>query len=247
MTSAVLHLQNVQKSYGRLVAVKGIDLDVRPAEIVGLLGPNGAGKSTLFQIAAGLLAGDTGTVELFGLSYYTHRAEILARLGVVFQSRSLDLDMTVLASLRFHGRLFGLAGRKLEDRIVDIADLLEIGDLLKKPARALSGGNQRRIEIGRALLNAPDLLLMDEPTTGLDVTMRRRVVEHMHRVRARGTSILWATHLVEEVDQANRVLLIHQGSIVQHGTPADLMTESRTATLADAYVALTGPIAAKTS
>lgn len=242
MTSPMLHLGDVDKSYGRVMALKGISFDVGPAEIVGLLGPNGAGKSTLFQIASGLFAADGGTVKLFGLGYHGHRAEILARLGVVFQSRSLDLDMTVLASLRFHGRLFGLSGRTLADRIDDIAALLEIGDLLKKPARALSGGNQRRVEIGRALLNAPDLMLMDEPTTGLDVTMRRRVIDHMHRVRARGTSILWATHLVEEVEQAERIVLIRQGAVIRQGTPMELLTDSGTATLADAYVALTGPM-----
>ena len=121
---------------------------------------------------------------------------------MVFQARSVDLDMTVKANLAFHGRLFGLWGKMLDERIVEVTELLDIADLLKRPVRTLSGGNQRRVEIARALLNRPKLLLMDEPSVGLDATTRRNLVAHMQVVRQqRGTSILWATHLVEEVAQ----------------------------------------------
>jgi ABC-2 type transport system ATP-binding protein len=237
----VLHLADVRKSYGKFVALKGISLDIGSSELVGLLGPNGAGKSTLFQIAAGLFAPDSGTVELFGLDYRRHSAEILSRLGVVFQSRSVDLDMTVKANLAFHGALFGLSGRELKARIEEVTELLEIGDLVGKPVRTLSGGNQRRVEIARALLNHPDLLLMDEPSVGLDATTRRMLVAHMQVVRKkRGTSILWATHLVEEVAHADRILLIRQGEIIRQGTPAELEAAAGTSDLTDAYITLTG-------
>jgi ABC-2 type transport system ATP-binding protein len=237
-----LHLADVRKAYGKLVALKDISLDIAPSEVVGLLGPNGAGKSTLFQVAAGLFAQDEGTVELFGLNYRKNSAEILSRLGVVFQSRSLDLDMSVNASLKFHGKLFGLSGKLLDSRIAEVVELLEIGDLVKKPARTLSGGNQRRVEIARALLNNPKLLLMDEPSAGLDATTRRMLVEHMQKVRKlNGTSILWATHLVEEVDHADRIVLIRSGEVIRQGTPAELMAAAGTTDLTDAYVVLTGP------
>lgn len=237
----VLSLKDVSKSYGATKALNGLSLDLAEFELVGLLGPNGAGKSTLFQIAAGLFAPDSGTVEVFGLDYKSSAPAILRRLGVVFQARSIDLDMTVNANLAFHGRLFGLSGSALKERIGEVTDLLEIGDLVKKPVRTLSGGNQRRVEIARALINNPQVLLMDEPSTGLDAATRRRLVDHMERVRRlKGTSILWATHLVDEVAGADRIVLISKGEVLAAGPPADLIAGTGTESLTDAYIALTG-------
>ena len=240
-TNAMLSLRDVRKSYGKTEALKGISFEVGASEVIGLLGPNGAGKSTLFQIAAGLFAPDAGSVEVFGLDYARSASQILARLGVVFQARSLDIEMTVKANLAFHGGLFGLSGKLLAERITEVTDLLEISDLLKRQVRTLSGGNQRRVEIARALLNQPDLLLMDEPSVGLDATTRRMLVAHMQVVRQRrGTSILWATHLVEEVDKADRIVVIADGKMVRVGTPAELIAAAGAKDLTDAYIALTG-------
>lgn len=237
----VLSIKDVSKSYGATRALNGLSLDLAEYELVGLLGPNGAGKSTLFQIAAGLFAPDAGTVEVFGLDYKSSAPAILSRLGVVFQARSIDLDMTVRANLAFHGRLFGLWGSALKQRIGEVTELLEIGDLVKKPVRTLSGGNQRRVEIARALINNPQVLLMDEPSTGLDAATRRRLVDHMQWVRQRkGTSILWATHLVDEVADADRIMLIAKGEVLAAGTPAELIARTGTQSLTDAYIALTG-------
>ncbi|HEY4203333.1 MAG TPA: ATP-binding cassette domain-containing protein [Devosiaceae bacterium] len=248
MTEPMLKLDGVRKSYGKTEALRGISLEIYPSEVVGLLGPNGAGKSTLFQISSGLFAQDDGKVELFGMGYKRHASEILKRLGVVFQSRSVDLDMSVKANLTFHGNLFGLSGKLLKERITEATDLLEIGDLLKQPVRTLSGGNQRRVEIARALLNAPDLLLMDEPSVGLDATTRRMLVQHMQVVRQqKGTSILWATHLVEEVENADRIALLVKGEILRIGTPAELNAAAGTTDLTEAYIALTGITAHTTS
>jgi ABC-2 type transport system ATP-binding protein len=237
----VLDIKELKKSYGKTQALKGVTMSINRAEVVGLLGPNGAGKSTLFQIAAGLFAPDSGDISLFGLDYRRNAADILKRLGVVFQARAIDLDMTVRANLAFHGKLFGLAGAVLNARITEVTDLLEIGDLLKKPVRNLSGGNQRRVEVARALLNGPDLLLMDEPSTGLDPVTREMLVEHMQIVRREhGTSILWATHLVEELEQADRIILLVGGEIVRTGPPAELMASTGTDNLTGAYIAITG-------
>jgi ABC-2 type transport system ATP-binding protein len=241
MADAVLDLQDVVKNYGKTQALKGVSLTIAPGEIVGLLGPNGAGKSTLFQLASGLFAPDGGTVTVFGMDFKTNASAILSRLGVMFQARAIDLDMTVEGNLKFHGALFGLHGQPLRDRIAAAAGLLEITDLLKRPVRTLSGGNQRRAEVARALLNGPDLLLMDEPSTGLDPTTRRMLVKHVQTVRAQhNTSILWATHLVEEVADADRIALIVAGRIIRIGTPAELMATAGTDNLTDAYIALTG-------
>ena len=237
----VLDIKDLKKSYGKTQALKGVTMSIDRAEVVGLLGPNGAGKSTLFQIAAGLFAPDGGSVSLFGLDYRRNAADILKRLGVVFQARAIDLDMTVQANLNFHGALFGLSGPRRKARITEVTDLLEIGDLLKKPVRTLSGGNQRRVEVARALLNGPDLLLMDEPSTGLDPVTREMLVQHMQIVRRElGTSILWATHLVEELEQADRILLMVGGEIVHTGSPAELMASSHTDSLTAAYISITG-------
>jgi ABC-2 type transport system ATP-binding protein len=237
----VLDIRDLQKSYGKTKALKGVTLQIDRAEVVGLLGPNGAGKSTLFQIAAGLFAPDGGSVSLFGLDYRRHAAEILKRLGVVFQARAIDLDMTVHANLAFHSALFGLAGDARKKRIEEVAELLEITELLKKPVRNLSGGNQRRVEVARALLNGPDLLLMDEPSTGLDPVTREMLVRHMQTVRKEhGTSILWATHLVEELEHADRIVLMVAGEIIGSGSPAELMSSTRTHSLTEAYFVLTG-------
>jgi ABC-2 type transport system ATP-binding protein len=245
----VLDIKDLKKSYGKTQALKGVTMSIDRAEVVGLLGPNGAGKSTLFQIAAGLFAPDGGSVTLFGLDYRRNAEDILKRLGVVFQARAIDLDMTVQANLVFHSALFGLAGEARRARIDEVAELLEITELLKKPVRNLSGGNQRRVEVARALLNGPELLLMDEPSTGLDPVTREMLVRHMQTVRREhGTSILWATHLVEELEHADRIILMVDGEIIQAGSPAELMAGSQTDNLTDAYIALTGhrpdPVAA---
>lgn len=240
-TDPALSFAGVSKSYGGQPALRGVDLAVAPGEIVGLLGPNGAGKSTLFQIAAGLFAPDSGRVEVFGQSYLGDAGAILSRLGVVFQARSLDVDITVRANLKFHGGLFGLFGRGLRARITEVCEILDITDLLDRQVRKLSGGNQRRVEIARALMSEPDLLLLDEPTTGLDAAARQNLVRDLRGiVAARGMSVLWATHLVGEVADADRLVLLVAGEVRCTGTPADLMRQSATDDLTAAYIALSG-------
>ncbi|MGZ9809331.1 ABC transporter ATP-binding protein [Pseudoroseicyclus sp. H15] len=241
MTKPVLELNGVKKSYGGKPALRGVTMEVRRGELVGLLGPNGAGKSTLFQICAGLFAPDGGEVKLFGLDYRDAPSAILARVGVVFQSRSLDADISVRANLRFHGGLFGLWGQDLRRRIAQMADLMEISDLLDRPVRQLSGGNQRRVEIARAMLSQPELLLLDEPSTGLDPASRQRLVTDIAALAEReGTAVLWSTHLAEEVEAAARIVLLVQGEVRREETPATLLAETGTEDLTGAYIALTG-------
>ena len=237
-----LHLVDVSKSYSGQIALKGVSLDVQPGEFVGLLGPNGAGKSTLFQICAGLFAPDIGKVQLFGLEYGKNSSLILGQLGIVFQARSLDADITVRANLRFFGGLFGLFGRGLKQRVVAVANLMDIEPLLDKPVRSLSGGNQRRVEIARALLPEPKVLLLDEPTTGLDATARRNLVAHVRRIVATtGLAVLWATHLVEEVADADRIALLIRGEVRADLAPAAMIDLAQAADLTEAYITLTGP------
>ena len=244
-TPAILNIQGVTKSYGTHEALCGVDLRIGRGELVGLLGPNGAGKSTLFQICSGLFAADSGKVELFGKTYRQDPSAILSQLGVVFQSRSLDLDMSVKANLKFHGGMFGYFGRALRLKIERVAEMMDIGDLMDRPVRKLSGGNQRRIEIARALLSQPKLLLLDEPSAGLDATARLSLVRNLRNIVAtQGMSILWATHLVEEVAEADRIVLLMRGRVTSEGTPDALIAQSGASDLTGAYVALTGVQAA---
>ncbi len=237
----IYHMHGLNKAYNGKKVLDNIHLSFYPDAKIGILGPNGAGKSTLFQICSGLFSPDGGTVRLFGMDYKDQASEILKRLGVVFQSRSLDLDMSVRANLKFHGNLFGLSGKLLNERIDAAAAFFAVTELIDKPVRTLSGGNQRRIEIVRATLNMPSLLLMDEPSVGLDPTTRKLLGQHIRGLReTHQTSILWATHLVEEVEQADRIALIVAGRIIRIGTPAEIIAAAGTETLGDAYIALTG-------
>jgi ABC-2 type transport system ATP-binding protein len=236
MTGNVLELREIRKFYGKSEALAGISLTIRKGEFVGLLGPNGAGKSTLFQIIAGLFAPDGGEVRLFGLHHSSNAPQILAQLGVVFQTRSVDLDISVVANLRFHGRLFGLSGADLAQRIEALCAQFNLDHFRNRPVRTLSGGQQRRVEIARALINEPALLIMDEPSAGLDASSRRDLVSHVRALaRTEGVAVLWATHLVDEVGDADRIVILDHGRILADDKPAALVEATSAADLVDVY------------
>lgn len=242
MTSEpILQLSGVVKRYGAVTALDGIDLRIDPGRYVGLLGPNGAGKSTLFQIVAGLFSQDDGEVRLFGVTHAREGAAIRRRLGVVFQARSVDLDMSIRANLRFHGRLFGLSGKALNDRIDMLAVQLGFEGMTGRLVRQLSGGQQRKVEIARALLNGPDLLIMDEASAGLDVSSRRSLVRDIRALcRDKQVAVLWATHLVDEVVDADDIVMLNKGKVIARGDPQTLAANAGKTDLTDAYEALIG-------
>ena len=237
----VLDVDGVTKRYGKLTALDVVTLSVGPGEFVALLGPNGAGKSTLFQILSGLFVPDGGSVRVGGHDIRRNAVPALARLGIVFQQPTLDLDLTVRGNLRFHARLHGLSRRTMAERIAAELERLDLADRAKDAARTLSGGNRRRVELARALLHRPDILLMDEPTVGLDPASRRDLGSHVRRLCAeQGLGVLWATHLVDEAEQADRVIVLNRGHVLQDCGPGELVDKTGTASLADAFLALTG-------
>ena len=237
----VLEIDGVTKRYGKLTALDTVSLSVAAGEFVALLGPNGAGKSTLFQILSGLFVPDGGAVRIDGRDIRRDAVPALARLGIVFQQPTLDLDLTVRGNLRFHARLHGLSRRTTAERMTAELDRLDLADRINDTARTLSGGNRRRLELARALLHRPGILLMDEPTVGLDPASRRDLGLHVRGLCAeQGLGVLWATHLVDEAEQADRVVVLDHGRILQEGDPAALVDRTGAASLADAFLALTG-------
>lgn len=214
MSAPLLLASGLTKHYGQRPALKGVDLALRPGELVALLGPNGAGKSTLLQLLTGLFTPDSGRIEIQGHDMAQHPSRALAGLGVVFQQSALDLDLSVRANLRFHTDLHGLP-RHVADQRIDAA-LTRVGlhAVARASVRSLSGGNRRKVELVRALLHAPRVLLMDEATVGLDPASRQQLLDTVrHLCRHQGLAVLWATHLIEEVKTADRLLLLHQGTV----------------------------------
>ena len=231
--------EGVSKSYGSRRALDGVSLAVDGGEFVALLGPNGAGKTTLFQLATGLFVPDRGRIVVDRSDIRRHPVAALARLGVVFQQPTLDLDLTVRGNLRFHARLHGL-GRRASRRIAEELGRLDLTAEANQPCRTLSGGTRRKVELARALLHDPRLLLMDEPTVGLDPASRRALLAYVHELcRVRDLGVLWATHLVDEAEGADRVVVLHQGRVHCDGTPTDLIAKTGQRTLADAFIELT--------
>jgi ABC-2 type transport system ATP-binding protein len=236
----MLTVRALTKRYGDRVALGPLDLALPARCFVALLGPNGAGKSTLFQVATGLFAPDGGDVEVDGHSMQRDTRRALARIGVVFQQMSLDLDLTVARNLQFHADLHGLPRALARERIAAAATAFGLAADLGRPARELSGGNRRKVELARALLHQPALLLMDEPTVGLDPKSRRDLLAAIRAdVAGRGTTVLWATHLVEEAAAADRVLVLHKGTLRADGTPAAVTAALGGGTLEEAFVRAT--------
>jgi ABC-2 type transport system ATP-binding protein len=237
----VLRCREVVKRYGRTQALDAVSLEVGAGEMVALLGPNGAGKTTLFQLLTGLFVADSGSVEVLGADMRRDPVRALAQLGVVFQQPALDLNLSVRTSLRFHADLHGLPASVSRPRIDALLERFGLTPVAAKPARELSGGNRRKVELLRALLHEPRLLLMDEATVGLDPASRAQLVEEVLQARAeRGLGVLWATHLVDEAERAQRVIVLHKGKVRFDGTPTQLCEAQGADTLQAAFLQLTG-------
>lgn len=240
-SAPVLDVQDVVKSYGARRALDGVALSVAPGEFVALLGPNGAGKTTLFQLLSGLFVADAGQVVVEGENIRNSAVRALAGLGIVFQQPTLDLDLSVRANLRFHARLHGMNRTRATARIDEELQRLDLTDRADEQARSLSGGNRRKVELARALLHQPRVLLMDEATVGLDPASRRQLVDYVHDLCSdRAMGVLWATHLVDEADRADRVLVLHQGKLLAQGSVSSLVEDAGESSLSDAFLKLTG-------
>ena len=223
-TPPVLLASGLHKAYSGKPALQGVDLGLQAGEMVALLGPNGAGKSTLLQLLTGLFTPDQGSIQVLGHDMRSQPARALAGLGVVFQQPALDLDLSVMANLLFHTDLHGLPRSVARARIAQRLAAIGLQDQARTVVRSLSGGTRRKVELARALLHAPRVLLMDEATVGLDPASRQQLLDTVRGLcRDQGLAVLWATHLIEEVKTADRLLLLHQGTVRFDGRIADFM------------------------
>lgn len=236
---ACLQVEAVSKSYGARKALSDVNVQVGQGEFVALLGPNGAGKSTLFQLLTGLFNPDAGRVVVCGHDLGEDAVSALAHIGVVFQQATLDGDRSVRANLRFHADLHGIGGQDATARIQDVLLRLGLADRADDKVRELSGGNRRKVELARSLVHRPRVLLMDEATVGLDPASRQQLLSEVRSLCEQGAAVLWATHLVDEAEQAGRVIVLHRGRVLADTTPSVLASQVDSQSLAESFMAMT--------
>jgi ABC-2 type transport system ATP-binding protein len=222
----VISVENLVHRYENRTALNGVSFDVRPAELFGLLGPNGSGKTTLFRILSTLMIPTSGRALVMGYDAVQDAPSLRRQIGVVFQAQSIDPKLTAYENLWHQGHLYGLRGSLLKRRIEEILTRLGLADRAKERVETFSGGMQRRIELGKGLLHRPGVLLLDEPTTGLDPGARRDLWQYLQMLRdEENVSVLVTTHLMEEAERCDRLAILNEGNLVALGTPAELKSE----------------------
>ena len=234
-----LTIEGIGYSYGSRRVLSGIDISLPRGAVTMLLGPNGAGKSTLLSLIVSLLALQEGDICVNGVSIRADRVASLAPLGIVFQQPTLDLDLSVRRNLSYFAGLRGLEPALAAKRIAAELARFNLVDRAGDAVRTLNGGHRRRVEIARAALHGPDILILDEPTVGLDIPSRTALVADIHRRAAEGVAVLWATHLIDEVWPEDRVVILHRGRVSAAGPAEDVVAASGRATIAEAFVAFT--------
>ncbi len=236
-----LAVAGVGHSFGRVRALDGVSFTVAPGSFTLLLGQNGAGKTTLFSLATRLYTFRSGAIRVYGFDVRRQPSEALARIGAVFQQRSLELDLTVAQNLHYHAALHGIARREAARRIATELERQGLGQRADARVRQLSGGQIRRVELAQALLHRPRLLLLDEPTVGLDIGSRQALLDHVrHLCRSESIGVLWATHLIDEVGPDDQVVILHRGRVLASGDVAAVVRDAGAATIRDAFATLTG-------
>ena len=226
-TSApVIFVENLVHRYENRTALNGVSFEVRPAELFGLLGPNGSGKTTLFRILSTLMIPTSGRAVVMGCDAAQNAASLRRQIGVVFQAQSVDPKLTAYENLWHQGHLYGLRGSLLKKRIGEILTRVGLAGRSKERVETFSGGMQRRIELGKGLLHHPGVLLLDEPTTGLDPGARRDLWQYLQMLRdEENVSVLVTTHLMEEAERCDRLAILNEGNLVALGTPTELKSE----------------------
>jgi ABC-2 type transport system ATP-binding protein len=236
---SALSVEGLSHAYGARKALHDVTFAIQPATFTVLLGLNGAGKSTLFSLVTRLFGTQRGTIRIFGHDVARSPGEALRLLGVVFQPRTLDLDLSVRQNLMYHAALHGIGKRAARERADKVLARIGLSDRARDKVRDLSGGQMRRVEIARALLHDPRLLLLDEPTVGLDIRSRADLLDHVRRlVVEERVCALWATHLIDEVTDRDDVIVLHQGRLLAHGAVPQVVADQDASDIRGAFTAL---------
>jgi ABC-2 type transport system ATP-binding protein len=243
-SAAALSVEHVSHAYGARLALDDVSFSVAPGSFTVLLGLNGAGKSTLFSVITHLYAPRAGHVRIFGHDVARESGAALAKLGVVFQSRTLDPDLSVEQNLAYHAALQGMTRAERRPREKALLERVGLADRVRDKARHLSGGQMRRIEIARALLHRPKLVLLDEPTAGLDIKARADILAIVRKLAEDdGVGVLWTTHLVDEIRPQDHVVVLHKGKVRADATSAEIVAAAGVAGVGEAFTKLTGALA----
>ncbi len=236
----VLEVSGLSYAYPQGFALRDVSLQIKAGEILVLLGPNGAGKTTLFSLITRLYDTREGSVSVLGHELRQSPQRALAAMGVVFQQPTLDLDLSVMQNLMYHAALHGMTPSTAKQRAVEELGRLEMAERADEKVRRLNGGHRRRVEIARALLHRPKMLLLDEPTVGLDVPTRQAIVAHVHALaREDGIAVLWATHLIDEIAEDDSVVVLHQGTVRASGGTDQVIKAAGGSDLLEAFSLLT--------
>ncbi|MFC4101865.1 ABC transporter ATP-binding protein [Paenibacillus xanthanilyticus] len=234
----VLSIESVTRAFGSRMILNGISLDVKRGELLGLLGPSGSGKTTLIKLITGIDRTDRGEIRLFGERM--PRLAMLSRFGYMAQSDALYNELSAKQNLQFFGKLYGLQGTRLTSRIQAAMGMVDLLDHLDKSVAAYSGGMKRRLSLAIALLHEPELLILDEPTVGIDPVLRLAIWQELLAMRDKGTTIILTTHVMDEADRCDRIGLLREGRLTAVDTPEALKRQSGKATIEEAFIALGG-------
>ena len=239
--SSALQIKNVSHKFGEFKALKNVSIKIDSGDFTVLLGLNGAGKTTLYSLITRLYNNNSGSIKIHNFDVREKSSDALKNIGVVFQQPTLDLDLSVEENLHYHSSLHGLSYADAKERIEEEIRRIDLTEKLKNKVRSLSGGQRRRVEIARSLLHKPKLLLLDEPTVGLDIGSRQMILKHVKSLCKKGDlAVLWATHLIDEIDKGEKVVIIHKGEIVESGDVLKIVKKTKQKNIRDAFNKLVG-------
>lgn len=233
MVACLVEVRGAVKNFGSFAALRGLNLDIEEGETYGLLGPNGSGKTTLIRAMAGVLRLDGGEIRIFGKKVPSR--EVAARVGYMTQAPALYEDLTVRENITFFARLYGLR-EKVAERMEEVMELVYLADKADRPVRTLSGGMKQRTNLACALVHRPRLVLLDEPTVGVDPRLRQGLWEYFHRLNREGTTLLISTHVMDEAERCGRIAFLQEGTVLAVGTPAELKEAAGAATIEEAFL-----------
>ena len=239
--NVALDINNVSHNFGDFTALDDVSLKINPGDFTVLLGLNGAGKTTLYSLITRLYNNNSGSIKIHNFDVRDQSSDALKNIGVVFQQPTLDLDLSVEENLHYHSSLHGISKAVANTRIYDEINRINLSDKLKNKVRSLSGGQRRRVEIARSLIHRPKLLLLDEPTVGLDIGSRQMILKHVKSLCKKGElAVLWATHLIDEIDKGEKVVVIHKGKVLESGGVASIVKKTKKKNIREAFNKIVG-------